>query len=219
MDFRLIFRTSQEGYCVGNATKKVLESVSSKKSRIRKDFEKSQSFYTVQTWIEGFQTMQNDKHWKNVETIDTETVIRFWKTQKIVRILKQCKLSFLLCHGNYHKVFKHSKHWQNIDNTLKKHWKFNFSSNFSGVRLIYLKSSSELRCFRYWNVLKHWRTLKCTKTLLQLTIFLLLFLFQLYEINDDPKRKLFLDDLFLFMQKRGECLNMQHISHVQKRLP
>jgi hypothetical protein len=27
---------------------------------------------------------------------------------------------------------------------------------------------------------------------------------QLYEINDDPKRKLFLDDLFLFMQKRGK---------------
>lgn len=30
------------------------------------------------------------------------------------------------------------------------------------------------------------------------------FYFQLYEINDDPKRKEFLDDLFLFMQKRGK---------------
>lgn len=27
---------------------------------------------------------------------------------------------------------------------------------------------------------------------------------QLYEINDDPKRKEFLDDLFSYMQKRGE---------------
>lgn len=27
---------------------------------------------------------------------------------------------------------------------------------------------------------------------------------QLYEINDDPKRKEFLDDLFSFMQKRGK---------------
>lgn len=30
------------------------------------------------------------------------------------------------------------------------------------------------------------------------------FFLQLYEINDDPKRKEFLDDLFLFMQKRGK---------------
>lgn len=30
------------------------------------------------------------------------------------------------------------------------------------------------------------------------------FLFQLYEINDDPKRKEFLDDLFSYMQKRGK---------------
>lgn len=29
---------------------------------------------------------------------------------------------------------------------------------------------------------------------------------QLYEINDDPKRKEFLDDLFSFMQKRGEWI-------------
>lgn len=28
--------------------------------------------------------------------------------------------------------------------------------------------------------------------------------FQLYEINDDPKRKEFLDDLFSFMQRRGK---------------
>ncbi|GLV40612.1 retained [Carabus blaptoides fortunei] len=30
---------------------------------------------------------------------------------------------------------------------------------------------------------------------------------QLYEINDDPKRKEFLDDLFTFMQKRGTPIN------------
>lgn len=27
---------------------------------------------------------------------------------------------------------------------------------------------------------------------------------QLYELDNDPKRKEFLDDLFTFMQKRGE---------------
>lgn len=36
--------------------------------------------------------------------------------------------------------------------------------------------------------------------------WLLYFLLQLYEINDDPKRKEFLDDLFSFMQKRGEYM-------------
>lgn len=30
------------------------------------------------------------------------------------------------------------------------------------------------------------------------------FPFQLYELDNDPKRKDFLDDLFTFMQKRGE---------------
>lgn len=30
------------------------------------------------------------------------------------------------------------------------------------------------------------------------------FFFQLYELDDDEKRKEFLDDLFSFMQKRGE---------------
>lgn len=28
---------------------------------------------------------------------------------------------------------------------------------------------------------------------------------QLYELDSDPERKEFLDDLFVFMQKRGEC--------------
>lgn len=28
---------------------------------------------------------------------------------------------------------------------------------------------------------------------------------QLYELDGDPERKEFLDDLFVFMQKRGEC--------------
>lgn len=30
------------------------------------------------------------------------------------------------------------------------------------------------------------------------------FPFQLYELDNDPKRKEFLDDLFTFMQKRGK---------------
>lgn len=36
-----------------------------------------------------------------------------------------------------------------------------------------------------------------------LTFFCLFFLMQLYELDSDPKRKEFLDDLFSFMQKRG----------------
>ena len=31
-------------------------------------------------------------------------------------------------------------------------------------------------------------------------------LLQLYEIDDNPKRREFLDELFAFMQKRGEFL-------------
>ena len=31
-------------------------------------------------------------------------------------------------------------------------------------------------------------------------------LFQLYELSDEPKRREFLDDLFQFMQKRGNFL-------------
>jgi hypothetical protein len=37
------------------------------------------------------------------------------------------------------------------------------------------------------------------------------FLFQLYEIDDNPKRKEFLDELFAFMQKRGELLYQKYI--------
>lgn len=33
-------------------------------------------------------------------------------------------------------------------------------------------------------------------------------LFQLYEIDDNPKRKEFLDDLFTYMQKKGEFLTI-----------
>ena len=36
--------------------------------------------------------------------------------------------------------------------------------------------------------------------------------FQLYELSDDPKRKEFLDDLFSFMQKRGESQTLQSSS-------
>ena len=32
--------------------------------------------------------------------------------------------------------------------------------------------------------------------------------FQLYEIDGDPNRKEFLDDLFIFMQKRGEFVQV-----------
>ncbi len=35
--------------------------------------------------------------------------------------------------------------------------------------------------------------------------------FQLYELSDDPKRKEFLDDLFAFMQKRGELFRIRII--------
>lgn len=45
--------------------------------------------------------------------------------------------------------------------------------------------------------------------IIHILIFFLLFLFlsvQLYEINDDPKRKEFLDDLFSYMQKRGKLI-------------
>lgn len=38
----------------------------------------------------------------------------------------------------------------------------------------------------------------------KLTFFFVFLFAQLYEINDDPKRKEFLDDLFSFMQKRGK---------------
>ena len=40
---------------------------------------------------------------------------------------------------------------------------------------------------------------------------------QLYELDSDPERKEFLDDLFVFMQKRGECApysSFQFIEHL-----
>jgi len=44
-------------------------------------------------------------------------------------------------------------------------------------------------------------------------MFLLL---QLYEISDEPKRKEFLDDLFIFMQKRGELMSeLNYLSAVR----
>lgn len=36
--------------------------------------------------------------------------------------------------------------------------------------------------------------------------FLLGSVLQLYELDGDPERKEFLDDLFVFMQKRGKCV-------------
>lgn len=45
--------------------------------------------------------------------------------------------------------------------------------------------------------------------ILLLIQFAFAFLLQLYEINDDPKRKEFLDDLFSFMQKRGKYSNRE----------
>ena len=38
-------------------------------------------------------------------------------------------------------------------------------------------------------------------------ICLYFFLFQLYELDDTSERKVFLDDLFTFMQSRGESIN------------
>ena len=43
----------------------------------------------------------------------------------------------------------------------------------------------------------------CTRVCMH-SSFVSLFFFQLYEIDDNPKRKEFLDELFSFMQKRGE---------------
>lgn len=37
-----------------------------------------------------------------------------------------------------------------------------------------------------------------------ISVLMRVFLFQLYELDSDPKRKEFLDDLFTFMQKRGK---------------
>ena len=39
-----------------------------------------------------------------------------------------------------------------------------------------------------------------------------LILFQLYEIDDNPKRKEFLDELFSYMQKRGKCISFKIIN-------
>lgn len=38
-------------------------------------------------------------------------------------------------------------------------------------------------------------------------ICLYFFLFQLYELDDNPERKIFLDELFTFMQSRGKSIN------------
>jgi len=34
---------------------------------------------------------------------------------------------------------------------------------------------------------------------------------QLYEMSDDVKRKEFLDELFTFMQKRGELITIDYV--------
>jgi hypothetical protein len=40
---------------------------------------------------------------------------------------------------------------------------------------------------------------------------LFIYIFQLYEIDDNPKRKEFLDELFTMMQKRGKKINWRLI--------
>ena len=50
---------------------------------------------------------------------------------------------------------------------------------------------------------------------LMVVLFVFFFFLQLYEINDDPKRKEFLDDLFSFMQKRGEFLEKKKILKIR----
>ena len=45
-----------------------------------------------------------------------------------------------------------------------------------------------------------------------------MFCFQLYEIDENPKRKEFLDDLFSFMQKRGEFFTFLNLIILKKSL-
>ena len=45
-----------------------------------------------------------------------------------------------------------------------------------------------------------------------------MFCFQLYEIDENPKRKEFLDDLFSFMQKRGEIFTFRNLIILKKSL-
>ena len=49
--------------------------------------------------------------------------------------------------------------------------------------------------------LLYWMVYKRCRLMLRMSLSL-----QLYELSDDPKRKEFLDDLFTFMQKKGESI-------------
>lgn len=67
------------------------------------------------------------------------------------------------------------------------------------------KGSAALKAYNLYNVLPYWQLVNTEVFChyMALTFFSLVTL-QLYELNDDPKRKEFLDDLFNFMQKRGK---------------
>lgn len=60
-------------------------------------------------------------------------------------------------------------------------------------------------------ILKHLLTFVSFKPTV-LKSYSFLFLFQLYEISDDPKRKEFLDDLFSFMQRRGKWSHFMYLT-------
>lgn len=60
-----------------------------------------------------------------------------------------------------------------------------------------------------------WRKASCIRRIFHCVFFLVGGLgLQLYELDDDPERKEFLDDLFIFMQKRGECALFQFFSYL-----
>jgi len=79
----------------------------------------------------------------------------------------------------------------------------------SGKRHSYAQITEAVQmCLMYRNTLWAAIILNITLTMSMVIVSttMLFYLFQLYEINDDPKRKEFLDDLFSFMQKRGKSI-------------
>ena len=74
-------------------------------------------------------------------------------------------------------------------------------------------SCTELSCkvIKWWDIdisyvrVHKWGRIKIIGNyLFEILIISLLFTLQLYEIDDNPKRKEFLDELFTMMQKRGK---------------
>ncbi len=70
---------------------------------------------------------------------------------------------------------------------------------------LFEKGSKLFSELNLYNVLPHWQLTELLfLSIIWLNVFFILLL-QLYELDGDPKRKEFLDDLFNFMQKRGKC--------------